>query len=333
MASDAKRKRRPVGASKKSKRKGAGVSAAVYNRAIKKMVARMAAESSALKFRKKLSRQHALASAARDRFRPRKAERGGIVMVGRDGKRLPPGSKRKGIPVRVYRTGRKVLFVRRQVKNPYALRPADNIKFPSGKNFRKVVKEFQIKRLKQVGGTKLIRASKARKLEASEAEKLAINKGEKVTPGEFSERIHPKRGKAFDERMVSALAKSIKRAVGTQKRKAVYLITALAEVDGEFGRDVVQIQFSLGRSEQFFFSQSPKHFIKNAFYAVFAQELAYLGYITSGSANHIRRVTGKEVTLDVWEDYHNRKGRAMTWQGEDFNVVDLISLEWKIERT
>lgn len=301
-----------------------------YARGMGKMYARMAAETLAAKFRK----QHKAAVALRDKFKPLKRDRGNVILVGRNGKRVKLGNLRqKGIPVFVNSKGKKQLYVRRQIKNPYALRPFDNIKLSSAKNLRNVTKKFQLKRLREVGRGKLIRASRARKKVASEAETGALKKGEAVTPGEFSESVQPARGKAFDSKTVDALSESLLRAINTQRSKQVYLVTGLALVEGEYGRDVVQFTFSMGRSEQHFFRTSPRAFVRTAFYADFARQLAFLGYITSGSSNHIRKVTGRNVTQKVWEKYHADKGRDMKWQGAEFNIVDLISLEWKIERT
>lgn len=306
------------------------VSDAHFRAAMRRLVAREERE----KLSRKFGVQRKIARLIRDKFKPRKADRGEIILVGRDGKRLKAGSKKVSIPVYVARTGRKRLYVRTQIKNPFALRPADNIKLSSAKNLRQVTKRFEVRRLKEVGRGKLIRASKARKKVASPTELAARKKGVKLKPGEYSESYAPKRGKAFDQKMVETLAQSIGRALRSQASKQVYLITALAAIDGQYGKDVVQITFSLGRSEQYFFKESPRSFVRNAFYASFAQQLAFLGYVTSGSANHIRKVTGEStVTQQVWEDYHGEKGRNMAWTGQDFNIVDLTSLEWKIERT
>lgn len=306
------------------------VSDAQYKRTMKALREREAKEALSRKF----NRQRKQARAIRDAFKPRKADLGRVVLVGRNGKVLPPRSKRKAIPVYVTTTGKKRLYVRTQIKNPYALRTPDNVKLSAAKNMRLKTKAFEVRRLKEVGRGKIIRASRARKGSASNAEKLAKGRGVKVTPGEYSESVAPKRGTAFSDVVVNKLAESLGRAMKTHQTKQVYLVTALAEIDGEFGRDVVQTTFSLGRSEQYFFSESPRSFVRNAFYASFAQQLAFAGYVVSGSANHIRRATGENVvTREVWEQYHQEKGRDMTWQGAEFNVVDLVSLEWKIERT
>lgn len=323
------------------------VSDAAYKRTFALMRARAKAiaqeryrKREAQKLARKFRRQHNQASELRDKYRARKGEWGTVVLVGKNGKRLPPGSKRKAIPVYVTKTGKKRLYVRTQLKNPYALRPLDNIKFSSSKNLRQITKKFQIKVLKEVGRGKLIRASRARKKTGSRAEQAAITAGLPVTPGEFSEGYQPPRGEAFNETMVRKLATSISRALKSQKSKQVYLLTALAEIEGQQGREVVEVTFSLGRSDQHFFKEHPRAFVRHAFYASFAQQLAFLGYVTSGSSNHIRRVTGaKTVTEKVWTKYHkseghtDSKGENMEWQGNSFNIVDLLSLEWKIERT
>jgi len=68
-------------------------------------------------------------------------------------------------------------------------------------------------------------------------------------------------------------------------------------------------------------------------YAYLAKALAFLGFITAGSAAHIKRVTGEsEVTEEVWTAYHDEREHNLNWSAPRFEVVKLETIEWRINQ-
>jgi hypothetical protein len=71
-----------------------------------------------------------------------------------------------------------------------------------------------------------------------------------------------------------------------------------------------------------------KNFIRQKFYAFMARELAFAGYVTSGSYNHIRGLNKNAfASREDWLD-----DRDQNWTGADKEIVRIEAIEWTIEQ-
>lgn len=68
--------------------------------------------------------------------------------------------------------------------------------------------------------------------------------------------------------------------------------------------------------------------MRQKFYSFMARELAFAGYVSNGSANHIRRLSDNQSReRDEWKD---RRGEP--WSGRNKQQVEIIKIEWQIEQ-
>jgi hypothetical protein len=97
--------------------------------------------------------------------------------------------------------------------------------------------------------------------------------------------------------------------------------------------EVVQVQIAIPTLDKIVYQFGGlRQFIRGGFYASLAQQLAFLGYVTSGSSNHIRRVTGKTFSRKQWARYHSDKpwiARAP----KQIEVVTVTRIDWKLEES
>lgn len=134
----------------------------------------------------------------------------------------------------------------------------------------------------------------------------------------------------FSETMVRKMANSIKRAIEGQASKRSFLISANVLVTLPDGQTrVYQVQVPIARPDHIAIKTGGiVNFVKKKFYAFMAKDLAYDGYVSSGSANHIRRQNQNYgVTKKNWE---TKDGEA--WRGQESEIVHIDSIEWKIEQ-
>jgi len=290
----------------------------------KSLQARIAASFAAQALARKQARQKRNAYAARDAYKPRKGDAGRYVMVGTKGKRNPQDKGRKGYLVYVTKTGRKWL-IKRGGKRPYLSGRISELN-PSDNRLQNAAKQFRQAKLRRFGGKPTLRT--LRKTEFSESEKkFNAKEGIESEKPEYGETLETGgKGHDFSEAMVKKLGDELERRFGQTGRKTPLLFTALLLLESG---EVVQVQIAIPTLDKIGFQFGGlRQFIRGGFYASMAQQLAFLGYVTSGSANHIRRVTGKSFSKSNWERYHDK-----TWTGKTPSVVTIIRIDWKLEES
>lgn len=236
-------------------------------------------------------------------FRPRKIDRGKLVVIGVHGQRNPANKGRKGYLAYVTRTGRKWLIKDKAVG--LLPRKISEIEPPIRRNLRRAVKEF----------------SAARRVLVSRHR--AVNKGSGKAAG---------RGvNDFSEKVVERLARSIRDALTRQKSHRTFLINANALVTLPDGTSrTYSVIVPIARPDHIAIRIGGiRNFVRKKFYAFMAKELAFDGFVSSGSANHIRRLS---------DNYGVKKGNWTTndgddWAGNDMEIVKIESIEWKIEQS
>lgn len=236
------------------------------------------------------------AKAAVKKFKPKRADRGKIIFLG----------KRKGYAVYVTSTGKKWLL-KSPTDKPYQTQRKRDIELPLRKNLRKKIAEFQKRRLVETRrGKSLLRGS-----------------------GKASGR-----GRAdFKESVVNKIAKSLKQTIEGQASHRTFLIEVnllLRHSDG--GKSATSFSVPIDKADHISIRLGGlKNFVSQKFYAYLARALQYMGFISAGSAAHIKRVTGKKVTEAIWEQYHSDAGHSVPgWSAPRFEVVTIEQIEWRI---
>lgn len=246
----------------------------------------------------------ARAQAAKGSFRARKKDRGHLVMVGVHGQRDPQAKGRKGYLVYVTRTGKKWLIKEKGLKGGIQARKITDIEPPARKNLSRAIKEFQSSRREMVSAHR------------------AVLKGKGSARG---------RGvNDFSDTVVRKMAGSIRKALSGQKSHRSFLISANVLVRLPDGSErVYAVQVPIARPDHIAIKLGGiLNFVRKKFYAFMAKELAYDGYVSSGSANHIRRLKENYgVGKTRWE---NADGTP--WRGQQSEVVRILVIEWKIEQ-
>ena len=255
----------------------------------------------AQKERAKLARQKEKAVAVRNKFRQRKSDAGKFVMVGIDGKRNPQDKGRKGYLVYVTKTGKKQLAGYKQDFKP---RKISDIEAPAHGNKLKAAKEFQAaRRVKVSGGRAAVKA-----------------RGSVATGG----------ANDFNETVVSKLAKGVRAGMMRQASRRTFILSVNVLVELPSGETrVYSVQVPIARADHIAIELGGiENFIRQKFYAFMARELQFDGYVTRGSANHIRRLKdnqGKPVSQWV-------QGDGNKWRGNESEIVQIKQLEWQLEQ-
>ena len=292
---------------------------------------------------RKLKSQEKQARADVAAFRARKSDRGKFVMIGNGGKRNPQNRGKRGRLVYVTKTGKKLLFKHRKSKEPFKARQIADLYLPpwpdKQKKFqrarlltlqhklrsRKDSKSFKGKdftaigeRLKREGDKKAEKAFKAKNLG-----KRGYVKAEGSTQtGGSSE---------FSDSVVDEISNSLIEAAELQRGKQVFQVSILMLVKLPDGTtEVLQTTMPFGYQDfQVMKSRGVEWFVRGKFYATMARELAIHGYVTQGSANHIRgRKANRGKNRDEWLGTDGNK-----WQGANKDEVELLTIEWKIEQS
>lgn len=266
----------------------------------------MAAQLEKQRQARRQSEQRKKSATIRDKFKPTKKDKGTIVFVGLDGKKLPPRSRRKGIPVFVSKTGKKQLVKQAGRKGYLPTKPGD-AEIPLRKNLRKAAKKFEHSR------------------------RVTVKKGKAKRPivkGAGTTKI---RGAYdFNDKVVSKLSKDLKRVLERQASQRRFLIAANVLVELPDGLErVYSFEVTIERGDHHAIKLAGlENFVRMKFYAFMARELQFDGYVTSGSANHIRSLKenkGKPESKWVQDD-----GEA--WRGREAEIVKIRNLEWELQQ-
>lgn len=237
--------------------------------------------------------QRAAAQAAKEHYRPRKKDRGKIVIISNQGK---PGA-RKGYAVHVTKTGKVRLLKPKGVKEPLKSRKASQIQLPAYKNLHKVVRAYEVSR------------------------GHGVREKDSVSPRGVND---------FNDSVVKRIAKSVRFALQNQVGQRVFIIRAMALVELPDGRkQTIEFFVDIARRDSDTIRIAGiNNFVRQKFYAMMVRELSYLGYVTAGSANHIRHL-GQNQGLPR-EEWTDKTGDL--WGGIENETVKLMNIEWKIEQ-
>lgn len=250
--------------------------------------------------------QRAKAYGARDLYKARKKDRGKFVLVGTQGEKDPQSKGRKGYLIYVTKTGKKWIVKQTGRKGQFVPRKLRDIAPPSKRNFRNAAKNFE-----------------AAKLEIVNKGKSAAIKGRGSVSGGSG-------GYDFSDKVVQKIAKSLKKTIESQRSKRSFLITAMVLVRlGDGTTETIQVQLPIDKADHISIKLGGLiNFVRNKFYAFMARELAYHGYVSTGSSNHIRRLPENEgQERDEWVD---KLGKP--WVGSDLNTVRIISIDWIVQQ-
>lgn len=256
--------------------------------------------------RERLERKKAL--AARTSYNPRKKDRGKLVFIGTKGQKDPQRKGRKGYLIYVTKTGKK-WFVK-QVTNKrntsqYKPRKLTSIAPRETRATRNAARRFET--------AKLVRVSEGR----------AATKGKGSVSGSSG-------AYDFSDKVVAKIAKSLKKTIESQASHRSFLITAMVLVRLPDGTtNTVQVQLPIDKADHISIKLGGLiNFVRNKFYAFMARELAHLGYVTTGSSNHIRRLPENEG-LEPGE-YVTNSGNE--WHGNNMDVVRILKIDWIIQQ-
>lgn len=249
--------------------------------------------------RQKLARKEELqrkrAETAIKRFRPRKADRGQLVFVRTTGKR-DDGKGRKGYIVQITKSGKKKLL--KDVKAGFKPQTKTKYVLPYTRSTKNQVTKFQ----KGLIGKKPV-----------------IRGQGKITLGGSYE---------FSERLVAKFARSVTKIINNQRAFRNFILKGMCLIKLPDGTTKVkEVMINLQKQSVVKIpSEHLQNFLRKAFYAVLARQLAFDGYVTNGSANHVRRLPeneGKE--RDEW----TKGGQA--WESRhDTTQVTLSVIDWQL---
>lgn len=240
------------------------------------------------------------ANKAVAKFRPKKTDKGEFVMVGTDGKRDPQKRGKRGYLVYVKKTGKKELLPAEDLRS----QKLTSIKIPLQKKFAKARKNFTL----------------ARKVKVGSGRPRVVRRDKTKAGGAYD----------FSEKIVNKLSRSIQKALQGQASHRVFIINCNVLVrlpDGR--RKVYNVEVPIERPDHITIKLGGIiNFVRKKFYAFMARELAYDGYVSSGSANHIRRL-GENQGSDM-EDWVDDTGES--WRGNESEIVHIETFEWTIEQ-
>ncbi len=243
---------------------------------------------------------------SRNKFRPRKSDRGKILLISPAGKRNPKG---KGLPIYVTKSGKKWLL-KQPTSRPYKAGRKRDINLPLRKTLRNASREFQKAKLVKTGG------------------------GRSVQRG-HGKVITRKRSQDFRQSVVEKIAKSLKKTIEGQASQRSFLIEVnllLRHSDGT--TSATSFSLPIDKADHISIRLGGlRNFVQQKFYAFLARALQYIGFISAGSAAHIKRVTGEEVDEEVWAQYHSDAGHNVpSWSAPRFEVVKIEQIEWRIKQ-
>jgi hypothetical protein len=243
------------------------------------------------------------ATAAARKFRPRKSERGRIVFIGTNGSRTAAAKGRKGYAVYVTKTGKKQIV--KDFKRGYKPQKISEIEFKVSKSLKTAKAKFQT------------------------AKSELLTKGTRKAPVRKSGSVRPGNQWDFSDKVVDKIANSLHEALTGQKSRRTFNINAMVLVKKPDGTlKTYNVQVGIARPDHLAIEFGGiKNFVSRKFYAFLARQLAFDGYVTSGSANHVRYLPENQgLERDEW----TKNGEV--WEGHDYDTVKIQQIEWKIEQ-
>lgn len=274
---------------------------------IRKQFAKQAAESKAKQAaagrREGQKQVMKRAKAALRKFKPNKKDKGGLIFISSKGKRNPQSKKynTKGYLVYVNRNGKKELV--KQNKYGYKATSFPNLKLPSSPKFTKSRQKILLAR---------------RKKTLSGKTKKPILSGQ----------IIPKNPThSFASDVVQQFLDTIEDALAKRRGEKKFVLE-LAIKTRELPQ-LIQIAIDLDGYEYERIRDDEEKFdwLNNTIWREISNTLAAFGYVTSGSANHIRSLginRGKPM-----EKWLTRDGEV--WSRRHKEIITIEIFEWKID--
>lgn len=288
--------------------------------------------------RRKLVLQEKAARAARAGYKPRKKDRGKVLMIGVKGQRDPQAKGRKGYLVYVTKTGKVWLQKVKGIKEPFKPRKLREIEIPLKKNLHKKIEVFLQSRLVTVKRGKMTDAELVKKaVKASGKMGLRGDAAARMQDFQLSGRGRGagkvKAGGAhdFNGKIVKKIAKHLQSVLRKQASQRVFTIQAIGLIQLPTGeREVIEFSVPIERGDRDGIDLGGiENFVKLKFYSFMAKQLSFMGYVSAGSANHIRSLSDNEgVDEGEWVDKNGQ-----SWAGNDLEIARIISLEWRIEQS
>lgn len=273
---------------------------------------RLISEAKALQTQlQRLAKQKFKAESAVKKFRATaKKYRNTFQFINTSGK-LQNQKGKKGFLVYINTKGKKQLIESKDFK----LKKISSLKLPGKTKAQvKARKLFRYSRLELTGKvkTKNIEAlrAKAQVISAQKTAKFISRKND------------------FDP-VVKVLGDDLSKVFKRHKSKRRYVIEAFISVklpeDNEV--KIYEISVDISKADHIAIDAGGvENFLRQKFYAELAQQLAFDGYVTTGSANHVRKLPenfGKEQ--DEWTK------AGIPWQGRhDTEQVLIKSIQWRI---
>jgi len=250
-----------------------------------------------------LEQQEKNAKAAVKAYKVKKSDKGKIVMVGVKGQNNPASQGRKGYAIHVNNKGKKTLLKSGDKKAPYAPSKITDLEPANYPKLRKQIKAFtQSKRSLTHGGAIVTKGSGS------------VGNG----PWDFS------------DKMVDKMSRGIQEVISRQAGQRKFILTAIVLVELPDGNlHSFEVNVAIDRPDHVAIQLAGiEAFVRQKFYAFMARELAYEGYVTSGSENHIRRLeVNKGKERRYWKDK-----RGEHWYGTDNEVARIKRIDWQLEQ-
>lgn len=246
------------------------------------------------------------------KFRPLKKDRGQLVFIGAHGQRDAADKGRKGYLVYVTKTGKKQFI--KQKRNGYSTSKFADVQPPISKKYARQSRAILEQRLRRKQDGKPVLVS--------------------------SGKIIPRGDAGFSDTVVEKLTRAIgatmrgKCSVRAQRRFVIRLMVNLDVPNSgnrllEDGNAVTPILIPIEKADNIAIELGGiENFVRKKFYAFMAQYLAFHGYVTTGSANHIRNLkANKGKSPAQWV-----RGDGAKWGKHKLDVVRIKALEYRIER-
>lgn len=253
--------------------------------------------------------QRRAAYAARDIYKPRKKDYGKLTFVGTKGQKDPQAKGRKGYLLYITKTGKKWLV--RQVTSSrnasqYKPRKLTSLSPRESHTLRNKIKDFTRARLVKVSSGK------------------AAVKGRGSVSGSMGQYD-------FSDKVVAKIAKALKKTIESQRSQRVFIIKAMVLIKLPDGtEETVEVEVPIEKNDAIAIKLAGLvNFVRQKFYGFMARELAFLGYVTTGSANHTRRLADNDgLDKEDWTD-----SRGENWVGADKDVVRILRIDWIIQQS
>ena len=245
------------------------------------------------------------AKKAASKFRPRKGDKTSFVFIGKDGKRLPSTSRKKGYLIYVNQLGKKK-FVKdaREKKVSFQPKSFSGFQVTGLKHRKKAIKKFFAELTQTKTRTPRIIPTPGERLKGHgvDFKRIARNIGNDIKKTAAKTRG----GKQFVVDVNFTV-----REKGTKNKISYSIRTAFKQQD-------LQKISKVGY----------ENFVMKSIYAFLAEELSRDELVSGGSARFIRMLPGnKRKKKANW-----KKANGEPWEKTEFALVEIIRVEWNIQK-